>query len=69
MEDGVELFFDEKVGLSEEDVSQRVKPKAELAVFAPRQRRQELPNYLAQEVMDLMLEAGWFGEDANRDDE
>jgi hypothetical protein len=69
LEDGVELFFDEKVGQSEEDLSQRVKPREELAVFAPRHRPQERPNYLSQKVMDLMLEAGWSGDRGNRDDD
>ena len=69
MEDGVERFFDEKVGLPDDEERGRVKPKAELAVFAPTQRRQELPSSLSREVMDLRLEAGWSGEDANRDDE
>ncbi len=65
--DGVELFFDEKVGLSEDEVRGRVTPKADLVGCTPRQCRQELPNYLSQEVVDLMREDGWPGEDANRD--
>jgi Domain of unknown function (DUF4288) len=69
LEDGVELFYDEMVGLSEDEVRQRVKPREELAVFSPRHRRRELPNYLSQEVVDLMRQAGWSGEDADRDDD
>jgi Domain of unknown function (DUF4288) len=69
LQDGAELFFDEQVGLSEHEIREKVQSREELAVFAPRQNRGDCPNYLSQEVVDLMRQAGWSGEDADRDDD
>ena len=55
LEDGAELFFEECVGIPEDDLAGWVKPKEELAVFAPRPVRSDRPNYLPEEFADLLL--------------
>ena len=56
LEDGAELFYEERVGIPEDALARWVKPKEELAVFAPRQDKSGGPNYLPQEIAE-MLEA------------
>ncbi len=56
LEDGAELFYEERVGIPEDALAGWVTPKEELAVFAPRQARSGGPNYLPQEIAE-MLEA------------
>jgi hypothetical protein len=58
LEDGAELFYEERVGISEVDLARWVTPKEELAVFAPRQVRSDKPNTMSQEVAEMLEAAG-----------
>lgn len=55
LEDGAELFYEEKVGLPEDDLAGWVTRKEDLAVFAPRPVGSDKPNYLPEEFADLLL--------------
>jgi hypothetical protein len=63
LEDGAELLFEELVGLDEDQVQQHITPYERLAVFAPRAPRTGGPNYMPEDVMKMLEEAG-FDDDA-----
>ena len=63
--DGAELCYDEKVGLTEEEIRRLVKPREELSEFLPRRPKLDGPNYLPGEVME-MLERESISHDENR---
>lgn len=62
LEHGAELFYDEEFEVSEEDIKKMVRPKEKLGVFAPRVN-EDKPNYVAKDIYDKMLEAGFTEED------
>ena len=51
LEHGAELIYEEKIGLTEQEVGQLVRPKKELGIFQPIVANQG-PNYVSKEVMD-----------------
>src|SRR5438045_4530367 len=51
LEHGAELMYDEKIGLSNEEVQSRIVPKEQLSVFRPVQRI-DGPDYSSNDVMD-----------------
>jgi hypothetical protein len=51
LEHGAELAYEEKIGLTKQEVGQLVRPKKELGVFQPIVAKQG-PNYVSKEVMD-----------------
>ncbi len=53
LEDGAELFYEERVGIPDDDLERRVKPKEELAVVAPRRVRADGPDYMPQEIAEM----------------
>lgn len=53
LEDGAELMFEEKIGVSEEKLQAMLTPKSQLAVFRPWELRDwTKPDYSCQEIMD-----------------
>lgn len=60
---GAELIYQERIGLSEDEVAKLVSLKAELGVFAERVKpTRDKPNYMPGSIMD-MLKAVGFSED------
>ena len=59
LEDGAELFYEEAVDVGEVELGRWVKPKHALGVFLPRRAATGGPNYMPEEVMQ-MLEAEGF---------
>ena len=60
LEDGAELFYEERVGVPEDDLAGWVKPKEGLSVFAPRRDKSDGPNYLPREMADMLeAEEAW----------
>jgi hypothetical protein len=58
LEHGAELIYQEKVGLTEDQIRARVKSKLHLGVFAPRQPSTG-PNYMPKSVMDELRKEGF----------
>jgi hypothetical protein len=58
LEDGAELFYEEKTGIADEELRKWVKPKDELNVFAPRSDKSGGPNYLPEMVVKMMEAEG-----------
>ena len=54
LEDGCEIMFEEKLGLSERGIKKLVRAKRQLGVFRPIRRRRGRPNYSSKEVMDTV---------------
>jgi hypothetical protein len=54
LEHGEELFFREQVGVPQSEITKIVREKSELAVFAPDEDRQDIPNYMPQRVMRML---------------
>ncbi len=60
LEDGAELFYEERVDIPEDALARWVKPKEELSVFAPRHDKADGPNYLPREIADMLeAEGAW----------
>lgn len=58
MVDGAELFYDERVGLTEEEVRCLVKSREELAEFLPRRTKFDGPNYLPESIAQRLESEG-----------
>ena len=58
LEHGAELAYQEKVGLTEEQIRALVIPKPQLGVFAPR-KPSAGPNYMPKSVMDELRKEGF----------
>lgn len=58
LKDGAELFYEEVAGLSEDELLQRITPKEQLAVFAPRQAKLNGPNYMAKWIGEILEDMG-----------
>ena len=60
IEDGVELMWEESVGVSPTRLRKRLRAKASLAVFAPvkARARSRVPNYMPESVMKQLESAG-----------
>src|SRR5687768_13224015 len=52
LEDGCEIMFEEKLGVSEQGIKKLLRAKTELEVFQPGRRRRGRPNYACKEIMD-----------------
>jgi hypothetical protein len=59
LEDGVELSYQEIVGVPESKLRRWARPKKELAVFAPRRPRRGGPNYMPLTIMRELETAGF----------
>jgi hypothetical protein len=58
LEDGVELFFEEKVAITEDELRQWIRPREELSIFTPPRARTRGPNYMPDEIMQMLVEEG-----------
>lgn len=68
LDHGTELFFTEKVGLSDDEIAKRVCSKEELHLFRAKPERVDKPDYGSIEVMDevkKLLRGGGGGEPSN----
>jgi hypothetical protein len=54
LEDGSELMFQERLGLSEPAIRKLVRPKRQLEAFLPVRRRPGRPDYMSKEIMDKL---------------
>ena len=54
LEDGCEITFSEKLGLSEEDIQKLVSPKDRLEASLPIRDHPDRPDYLSGEVMRML---------------
>ena len=54
LEDGCEIMFEEKMGVSEKGIRKLVRAKSELEVFRPIRARRGRPNYSSKEIMDMV---------------
>jgi hypothetical protein len=54
LEDGCEIMFEEKLGVSEKGIKKLVRSKSELEVFLPIRARRGRPNYSSNRVMDTV---------------
>ena len=52
LEDGCEIMFEEKLGVSEKGIKKMVRTKGQLEVFRPIRVRRGRPNYSSKEIMD-----------------
>ena len=52
LEDGCEIMFVEKLGVSEQGIRRLVRPKQQLEVFMPIRKRRGRPNYSSKAIMD-----------------
>ena len=52
LEDGCEVMFVEKLGVSEKGIRRLVRSKRQLEVFMPIRKRRGRPNYSSKEVLD-----------------
>lgn len=52
LDHGTELFFTEKVGLSDDEIAKRVCSKEELHLFKAKPERVDKPDYASVEIMD-----------------
>jgi len=52
LEDGCEIMYTEKLGLTEKQMSKLVRPKGQLEVFMPIRSRPGRPNFSSKEIMD-----------------
>jgi hypothetical protein len=52
LEDGCEIMFIEKLGVTEKGIKKLVRPKRDLEVFLPIRGRPGRPNYSSKEIMD-----------------
>jgi hypothetical protein len=52
LEDGCEIMFIEKLGVTEKSIKKLVRPKRDLKVFLPIRGRPGRPNYSSKEIMD-----------------
>ena len=59
LEDGVEIIFEEDVAVPESKLKRWVKAKKDLGVFAPRQMRRGIPNYMPLSVARDLEAAGF----------
>ena len=62
LEHGAELFFEEQFELPENKIQGMIRSKEKLGVFAPR-IKEDKPNYLAKDIYEDMLNAGFSKED------
>jgi len=59
LEDGAELFYEEQVGVPDNDLRRWVKPKDKLSVFAPRADKSSGPNYMPQTIAEMLKREGF----------
>ncbi len=52
LEDGCEIMFLEKLGMTEKGIKKLLRSKRELEVFQPIRERRGRPNYASKEIMD-----------------
>jgi hypothetical protein len=69
LEDGAELMYTEDVGVPEERLREWIRPREQLAVFAPIESRQDGPNYFPESVMQMLEAKGFIREDVEGRDE
>lgn len=66
--DGAEVFYDERVGLTEEKVRDLVKSREELAEFLPRRAKFDGPNYLPESIAKMLESEGLARDEIPRDE-
>jgi hypothetical protein len=54
LEDGCEIMFVEKLGVTAKGIKKLVRPKRDLEVFLPIRGRPGRPNYSSKEIMDMV---------------
>ena len=54
LDDGCEIMYFERLGISEKGIRKLVRPKHELEVFMPVRKRVGRPDFSSREVMDEM---------------
>lgn len=52
LEDGCEIMYTEKLGVTEKGLRKLVRPKKELEVFLPIRERSGRPNFSSKQIMD-----------------
>jgi hypothetical protein len=53
LEDGCEIMFIEKLGVTEKGIKKLLRPKRDLEVFLPIRERPGRPNYSSKKIMEL----------------
>lgn len=59
LEDGAELAYSQKVALPEAQVRAMVREREQLAVFAPAQKKNDVPNLMPETVMEMLEQEGF----------
>jgi len=59
LEDGAELTYEEKVSVPEAEIASWLCPRDKLGIFTDREFKNEVPNYMPQEVMRSLVEEGF----------
>lgn len=57
LEDGCEITFEEKLGVTEKGIKKLVRAKSELEIFRPIRARRGRPNYSSKEITDAVTKA------------
>ena len=52
LEDGCEIMFTERLGVTEKGIRKLIRPKRDLEVFLPARGRPGRPNFSSKEIMD-----------------
>jgi hypothetical protein len=61
LEHGTELIYSEEIGLTRKEINNLVSPKHELGIFVYHQTNVRRPNYMPQEIADMLRLAGFEG--------
>ncbi|WP_435020398.1 DUF4288 domain-containing protein [Tundrisphaera sp. TA3] len=58
LEDGAELFYEEHIGIAENEIRGWAKYRDELSVFAPREKLAEVPNFMPKSIAEDLVAEG-----------
>jgi hypothetical protein len=67
LQDGSELMYEQHEGISEDEIQALITSREELAVFAPRQVQENMPNILPERCMKILDELGYTPEDLRKE--